>query len=167
MATNTNKKGSEVQVKFPRMQHYYDRYKHPRGQVSFSLPSRTKQSDLESCDINNILNKYVKTGELAPNLRGSPMFGDFSSAGDFKESLELVMFAREQFAALPSKIRDRFQNSPESFLAFCDDPKNLDEMVDMGLATRREEKPKETKGTASAGSVERTESKVSEKKDPK
>lgn len=167
MATNTTKKGSEVVRFFPRLQHYFDRYKQSRGRVGFSKLSRTKQSDLESCDINNILRRYVKTGELA-GIKSNPIFGDFSSSVDFKESMELVIFAQEQFAALPARVRDRFNNSPAEFLAFCDDPKNVDEMVAMGLATKRVDNavpaPKSGGDSVSPGSVKSEDSK---EKDPK
>lgn len=42
---------------------------------------------------------------------------------------------KKSFMTLPASVRERFANDPGEFLKFAEDPANLDEMVDMGLAT--------------------------------
>lgn len=46
------------------------------------------------------------------------------------------MLAQEQFAALSSKIRKRFNNDPVELLKFVSDAKNLEEMYELGLAVK-------------------------------
>lgn len=99
-------------------------------------PSLTKQSDLKDSDINNILGKFVKTGIL-PSLKPEGVYADVSELGDYRECLEKVMKAEELFSQLPSKVRDRFSNDPESLISFCLDEKNMDELVSLGLAKPR------------------------------
>ena len=112
----------------------------PRERVSLDFSkavSRTKQSDLAACDINLILARYAKTGILPPERRQA-LYGDFSSVPTYLESVEVVRQAHEQFEHLPAKVRDRFQNDPSRFLDFASDPRNVSEMVELGLAVVRE-----------------------------
>lgn len=98
------------------------------------MPSRTKQADKEGCDIHVILRK-IEQGSILPDLiKANPRYGDFSQVKDFQTSMEIVMRAEEQFAALPAKVRDRFENDPARMLEFCADPANREEMVKLGLA---------------------------------
>lgn len=93
----------------------------------------TKQSDLKDCDINAIFKRFEKTGLLPNAILKDGRYGDFSSVPDYQESLEIINHANEQFAMLDVEIRNRFQNSPEQFLAFVSDSKNVDELEKMGL----------------------------------
>jgi len=110
---------------------YQPSHKTPAPHVA---DGRTKQSDKEAADINNILAKYTQTGVL-PGSTKVPMYGDFTSSGDYQESLNRVLEANELFAALPAKARSRFHNDPQQMLAFMEDPENAAEAVKLGLAT--------------------------------
>lgn len=101
-------------------------------------PSLTKQEFKREADINNILKQYSKTGMLTHlNVRAREgMYADLPDAVDFQESLHLVRQAETTFMTLPAKLRDRFGNDPAEFLAFCSDPRNLDEMRELGLAIK-------------------------------
>ncbi|RYF32309.1 MAG: hypothetical protein EOO38_31115, partial [Cytophagaceae bacterium] len=48
---------------------------------------------------------------------------------------------KAQFDALPAKIRDRFNNDPSRFLAFCENPENEAELVQLGLRDAKPEEP--------------------------
>lgn len=104
---------------------------------STSGKSRTKQEFKDELDINNILKKYNKTGQLPDMIRKDPKYGDFSSPLDYQESMNLVLHAHEQFQNLPARARERFNNDPEKFLVFATDPANAKEMVRLGLAVKR------------------------------
>lgn len=99
-------------------------------------PSMTKQEFKKECDINNILKQYSRTGMLnhVSARAAQGMYTDLPDALDFQESLHLVRDAEARFMSLPAKLRDRFGNDPVAFLAFCADPRNLDEMRELGLA---------------------------------
>ena len=101
--------------------------------------TRTKQSFKDECDINNILKKYQKTGQLPDMIRSNPQYGDFSDVVDYQTGLDIVNKAHMQFMALSADVRERFANSPEKFLQFCGDSKNLPEMIKMGIAIERKQ----------------------------
>lgn len=101
------------------------------------LPSMTKQSFKDECDINNILKQYKQTGIVSHiNERAAQgMYADLPDPTDFQESLNIVQDAQTAFASLPSKVRTRFNNNPAQFLEFCADPRNAKEMAELGLTT--------------------------------
>ena len=107
--------------------------------------SRTKQSEAEACDINNIMKKYQATGILPDADGRQPMWEDFSEAATFMEALHIVSQAQSSFHALPAEIRSRFGNDPAQFLAFVEkgstDAEVGKELVSMGLANVPVESP--------------------------
>lgn len=105
--------------------------------IKFKDASRTKQSFKDDADINNIMDKFTKTGILPSMIDKNPKYGDFSDVPDYLESINTVLLAEEQFAALSSKVRKKFDNDPAKFLEFVHNPDNLDEMIKMGLAEPR------------------------------
>lgn len=110
-----------------------------RIQLICTEPTRTQQHMKDMCDINSILKRYRANGELPSLIKDNPQFGDFSNVKDYQESLNIVLHANEQFAALSSHVREKFKNDPAEFLQFVSDPKNGEELVKMGLATPREQ----------------------------
>lgn len=103
-----------------------------RSRVYFTLPDRAKQSFKAECDINVIMKRYEVTGQLDHLAQRPPIYGDVPAL-DFQQAMGLVVEAREQFALLPSAVRDRFSNDPARLLAFLEDPSNRDEGVRLGL----------------------------------
>lgn len=134
--------GDEVVIKLP-----YRAY--PRVQLCFTLPSMTKPYFQEDADINVIMKKYPdinNIGDIPYVNNASASYGDFSDAVEYREALDRVLEAQENFEFLPAKVRDRFSNDVAEFLDFVHDPKNFDEMVSMGIAKK---KPEETSQNAS------------------
>ena len=110
---------------------YSDRYRsHPT--VTPDLPSMTKQSFTNETDINKIMARFFKTGNITHLNSNEPNYG-FASALDFRESLEIIQTAQEGFQALPSDIRRQFDNDPQGFLDFVHDDENTDALAEMGL----------------------------------
>jgi len=99
--------------------------------LKFKDKSLTKQSMKDSCDINNIINRYKKTGILPESKEG--FYADVSEVKDYHQSLIQVQAAEAAFAALPAKIRDRFKNNPVEMFAFLQDPKNTKEAIELGM----------------------------------
>lgn len=106
-----------------------------RVQKVFTKPSRTHQEFKDECDINKIMKKFEKTALLTHVNKHPGGYGDFSSAPDYQEALNIVLQATEMFDSVPSHIRKQFGNDPAQFLAFVEDPANAGRMVEMGLAT--------------------------------
>lgn len=123
-------------VNMPKLQSYFCR--EPVAGLTFTQPSMAKQSFKEEADINNIVNQYLKTGVL-PEGQRQPLFGDFSTGNDFQEAMLAIQEAQEDFAALPSAIRERFKNNPAEILAFMSDPENEAEARELGLIPQKEQ----------------------------
>ncbi|WNK14709.1 MAG: internal scaffolding protein [Microvirus sp.] len=104
------------------------------GEITFP-PSRTKLEFAAQCDINNIIKEFTRTGQInhiaAKAAQGA--FLDLPDDLDYQTSLNAVNRAQDAFAALPAAIRNRFGGDPAKFLAFCDDPANGPEMLELGL----------------------------------
>lgn len=105
----------------------------------FDDPSLTRQEFKDECDLGKILERFSKTPdglEALQNAQGfvQSRFEDVSEVYDFRTALEQVKRADEAFMRLPPVIRTRFENDPARFLDFVDDPNNLAELRQMGLA---------------------------------
>lgn len=119
---------------------YDDNYNPSDYGISGFEPTLAKQADAASCDINNIVSRWMKTGALPTHLNeGIAQFVDVSDIPDYRGCLDVVLQAQKLFGELPSQIRQKFDNEPAAFLDFCNDPRNIDEMISMGLATKRAE----------------------------
>lgn len=112
-------------------------------------PTQTVQDQRDDCDVNVIVDRYVKTGIL-PGVSQTPVFADVFDAPTYQESLHVVMKAQEGFMALDAKVRKEFDNDPAKFLAAFDDPTQGDLLVKLGLL---EAKPIPDKGDLKADDV--------------
>lgn len=101
--------------------------------------SMTKQEFKKDCDINVIMARYQKTGALDHFYKYGGNYGDFVDSGDFHHHMNVVTAAQQMFETVPAEIRKRFGNDPALFLEFAQDPANEQEMVDLGLLSRRPE----------------------------
>lgn len=102
----------------------------------FSLPSMTKQSFTDECNIHNILRKYQATGLIEHQNRFAGDYGDYINVQDYQASLNAVNEARATFEALPANVRARCNNDPAVFLSFVADPSNRQEMFKLGLLSK-------------------------------
>lgn len=108
----------------------------PRRKFMNDEPSMTIQSAADETDINVMIARYQKTGSFhgstnMPSVR--PDFGDFADVPEYQQAMNILLYAHDQFAALPANIRDRFSNSPEAYLAFLSDSSNKEEAIKLGL----------------------------------
>jgi len=94
---------------------------------------RTQQQFKEECDINTIVRRFGVTGVVPTNI-SPPLQGDFVNALDFRQSMDLIVAARESFMELPSAVRKRFHHDPAEFVDFVSDSENLQEARKMGVA---------------------------------
>lgn len=105
----------------------------PRYSKKFLLPSRTKQEFKDECDINKLMKRYKATG-LFPQYPGQePRYVSNIGMPDLQEAMQIVNNAQNEFAALNSDLRKRFDNDPQKFYAFVNDTQNADELVKLGL----------------------------------
>lgn len=102
-------------------------------------PDRSKQSFKDQCDINFIMGRYLRSGNIDWLSRHDGVFGEVP-AQTFHDAMNIVAKAKEMFADLPAEVRKRFANSPEEFLKFSQASDkdgvllNIDELRKLGLA---------------------------------
>lgn len=96
---------------------------HPTG--------RTKQSFSEDADINNVMARWIKTGDMPK--QGRPTYGDFSNVDEYQTMLNRIIDAEESFMELSPKIRDRMHNDPANLIKFISNPDNREEALKLGL----------------------------------
>lgn len=99
----------------------------------------TKQSFKDECDINTIVKRFGLGVVPVPEGTYAWTNADFSGVTDFRTALEMVVMAEDSFMTLPVGVRNRFDNDPGKFVEFASDPKNGEELVALGLATKRPE----------------------------
>lgn len=97
-----------------------------------TLPSLAQQQFKDECDINNIAKNFGLTGQL-PRPVYLPTFDDFSEVTDFQSALHAIQRAEASFLAMPSHVRERFDNNSQKFLEFTSDHRNAAEIKALGL----------------------------------
>lgn len=94
---------------------------------------RTKQDFRDECDINVLMARYERTGVLPTARLGNAFYVDAADLPDYQRSLQIVRDAHESFGALPARVRAEFENDPEAFVRFAQDPANKERLREWGL----------------------------------
>lgn len=92
---------------------------------------RTQQHFRDEVDINNIVARFERTGQL-PQASGAVTYGDVTSY-DFMHMMNIVAKQKAKFMAYPAKIRNMFNNDPAQLLTFLEDPENHDHARKLGI----------------------------------
>lgn len=95
--------------------------------------SLTKQSEEPATNINNIIKRYKRTGQLTHISQALGEYRDTSGIPDLAEAMNIVASANSTFAELPAEIRKLCKHDAANFLPFIDDPANFDQCVELGL----------------------------------
>lgn len=103
--------------------------------------SRTDQQWKKDTDVNNIMDSYLKRGELPlfakrANVQGQ--YADVSEIPDLLGAYEQVQAAETAMSQLPAQVRAKFKNNPHELVEFLKDKKNLEESIELGLRERKE-----------------------------
>jgi len=101
-------------------------------------PTMAQQQFRDEADINTIMERFGRTGELVAPVR-LPQYGDFDGVNDYHTAMNAVIEAQASFDSLPATLRARFENDPGQFVEFCLDENNRDEAVKLGLIEARKE----------------------------
>lgn len=107
------------------------------GEVQTSM---TKQSFAQESEINNIMARYEKTG-IIDHVKQHGGYADMPAGLDYQSALQLTIDAQLAFNELPAATRREFGNDPFEFLAFVEDPANVERMGELGLLEPREDEP--------------------------
>lgn len=108
-----------------------------RRQVVTEVSSDTKTEQFHegSTNISAIMAKYRRT-QLAPQRSTPGFYGDFTTVGDYQDTLNRIEHAKASFMTLPAKIRAEFKNNPGKLLEFIDKPENLEKAYELGIIER-------------------------------
>lgn len=106
--------------------------------------SKVQQQYRDETNVSTIVNKFLKTGQLPLGTNQQPIYIDHNQYGDFTEMLNQVTEVQQNFAKLPSSIRNRFQNKPAKLLEFLQHEENRKEAEALGLI-KTPELPKKLK----------------------
>lgn len=114
----------------------YERCEH-KG-IEFTEPTMAQQSFKDECDVNNIIDRYTRTGVVPDYLTQTAegVYGDFSDVGDFTDMQNKLIQAQASFDALPSEVRRRFDDDPAKLIAFVRNKDNYDEAVKLGIVNK-------------------------------
>lgn len=113
---------------------------------------RTNKDAKDEVDINSIVAKMRREGIAQARIEFSDEYTSLAPQ-TLQDALLTVQDAREMFESMPAVVRNRVNNDPVQFLQFVQDPANTDELVQLGLATRREVLPVEPVATPAAAAV--------------
>lgn len=103
-------------------------------------PSKTDQSQAAETDVNNIVEKYNRTGQITHLAKHQGQFLDVSNIENLYEATLHVKAAESAFAELPAHLREKFNNEPINMIEFLQDSKNDDEAIELGLKVRKNER---------------------------
>lgn len=105
----------------------------PRG------ASLTQQQYKEDCDVNLIMEKYMKLGQMPPFDPDQVVYGDMTSLPSYQEALDVVKKAGDLFLEIPAQIRQRFGNDPQQLMDFLASEKEDDiaESYKLGLRHKK------------------------------
>lgn len=127
---------------------------------------RTKSEFKKDCDINLIMERYKRTGQLPQFRDAVARYGDFSQVPDYHTMYDRVLAAEAAFMALPADVRKEFGNDPGRFIEAAETKEGHDLLVKLGLASTSPQaspegiqepeggRPSEKKPKASKGSKE-------------
>lgn len=104
-------------------------------------PSKTIQSAEAETNINNIVRKYVRTGQLEHISEHLGQYRDVSDIPDLQGAMNMVAEANSAYAELPAAVRKATGHNPGEFLPWLDNPDNFDQAVEWGLLPPKEGDP--------------------------
>lgn len=82
--------------------------------VTFTEKSLTQQHFKDDCDVNIILERFLRTGEV-PTASVIPSYQDVSDFADFRELQDAMSDATDYFESLPARVRARYNNDVTNF----------------------------------------------------
>lgn len=140
---------AKAKIAAPHIHHAYD--VPPAVTITCEDESRTKQSFADDSDVNNIMRKYMATGQVSHLNNSEPNYG-FAPSIDFKEAMDTVKTAQEGFYNLPAEIREKFGSDPVRFLEALESPDSDDLLRSLDLLPEEGARPQEARRDSEAAS---------------
>lgn len=139
-------------VKFRSANGYDTNEASDESAISEFEPTLTIQSEKDNCDINVILERF-NVGVPAPLNKLPPIELEWDQAGNFQDSMNLIVAAREAFMEIPAKVRARFHNDPAEYLDFVYNDDNREEAILLGLIPKPEATEESSSSSVDSGST--------------
>ena len=95
--------------------------------ITFTQVTLTKPQFAFECDISNIINKFMRTGQL-PAMSDKPVIQSTDGLPDnFQDLCDSMTRVRQQFDQLPLEERNKYNNNPELWLEALANGKQLED----------------------------------------
>lgn len=126
---------------------FYTRFDRPKKDFGFQTEgeSMTRQSEADSCDINKIMERFDRTGQLPISVKAPPLYGD-ARIVDFQTAKQIVIDAQNAFSELSAEARKYFNHDPQNLLNALSDAseESAKTLLKLGILVEREESPEVT-----------------------
>lgn len=100
-----------------------------------AFQSLTEQCHKDECDIHVIMKKFKEQGVITHVNAHKGTYGDYANAPSYHEAQNIIAEAASLFESVPAHIRAAMDNDPQQFVDFMQNPRNRDEMKELGLDT--------------------------------
>lgn len=102
----------------------------------------TQQQFKEDSDINHIVAKYMRGDDISRYQRHVEYVGeDFPTSMELTEAENIIARARGYFDNLPAEDRDKFDNNPQGWLDYINDPRFESEHIQKGYRIPKPQQP--------------------------
>lgn len=95
--------------------------------------SQTIQSQEPETNINQIMKRWERTGELTHVSRAIAQYRDMTGIPDLEGALNIVADAQSIFEEMPAEVRKACDHNVAKFLPFIDDPGNLERCIELKI----------------------------------
>lgn len=85
--------------------------------LTFTQPSLVKPQFAADCDLHNIIDRFMRTGQLPPSHARSSIADATTLPDNFQDVMDSAVKVRQQFDMLPVDEREKFGNDPDAWLA--------------------------------------------------
>lgn len=103
--------------------------------IKFTDESLTKQSFAPECDINKIVDKFTKTGQLPINTR-PPTYGS-APPHSIKEIQDAIASSKSMYEQLPQNVKEKFTDANDFITALSDDDR-AHEIANLGIESKND-----------------------------
>lgn len=130
-------------------------YKLPRANVRPVVdfaddPGKTQQQFKDECDINFIVNRFLRGDDISHYHR-AVMDGGVEQIVpenfDYTQASEIINQTNYLFAQLPAQDRDLFQNDPQNFIDYMENPEQIEDSYKRGYRIRKSSPPQNPNGS--------------------
>lgn len=124
---------------------FYTKYDRPDADFSLDQkgePSLTRQSEADAVDINKIMERFDRTGQLPISMKMLPRYGD-ARVVDFQTAKQIVIEAESAFNDLPAKTRQYFGHDLQNLSNAISDSseENAQKLLELGILIPKEIEP--------------------------